>query len=728
MKNTMSSTPRRSPRALLHRRLPRLLVGAGAIALLSLGVPAATATSSVAGAASAAPAATFHLTPSGASVTMVGTSKWTPTQVAGPSGATASAPSAALPATRAAVLAASPRVPDVATVTARSSTLASAIGSPGRGTHGRGHVGTGPSAGPPGSVSGATAGLADVAGINAYDQGLLHPIYKTGVPQPLPGVDIEPPDQGLCAGNGVVMEVNNMVMQLFTASTMQPLSSNGMALENLFDAPEVFGSGKTGTLSVQGDPRCYYDPQSNRWFASQIWLTEVDGSSTFGWAGEFVAVSETTAPSGAWHVYFIPDQYNANGIDGCNNLGATTLPNATHPTGPANPCYGDQPLLGVDANAVFIETNEYTFAGKKPLGGVATEYALSKQDLVNGTASPIYWGHLGDTITRPGAGTCPFNTPAYGQATSVICPWYSIVPAVSDGAYVTATTGTFYAMSGVTFSTSGGHQVALWTFTNTDAVTTGGPQVTGSVTVTTTVAYAEPPTSAVKGTVTSTEELVPQAQGPHPLGSLWKTLTGATPIKWPSGEGMVASNTDRVTTAAYDPANGSVWAALNTATTAAGSQQAGIAWFRVTPSGAGASLAATDVASGYLSAPAVNDFFPSLAFTGTGQGVLDYALMGRGYFPSTGYSLVGPNGPTATLHIARTGAGPEDGFAEYTATYGRPRWGDYSTALATGSTFYFAAEMVNQSCTVKQFKATFTCGGTRDIEANWGTSVNKLPG
>ncbi len=708
----------------MKNKLGGLLIGGGALVLAVLGIPAPTVIASAQSLSSRgqaeATAQTFTLTNSGARVTVVGTSAWAPTAPAGT--ATAPAPVGSTVLTATAAKAALPKIPDLGGTPRSTAPLAGGDGNGGSGStgtgseHGNGRhhgngKGQGEGTGAPGTVSGATSGLTSIAGSNAYDQGLLHPTYKTGVAQPLPGIDIEPPDQGLCSGNGYVMEVNNMVVQMYNSSSMTPLSAHGMALEKLFNAPEVFGGAGTGTLSVQGDPRCYFDPQTNRWFASQIWLTEIGASAQFGWAGEFVAVSTSPVPTGSWHVYFIPDQFNAQGVDHCNTT--------------TNPCFGDQPLLGVNGNAVFISANEYTLAGKYPVGGVAAEYALSKSDLIAGIASPIYWNHLGDTVAQPGNPTCPFNTASKtGQPTQVICPWYSIVPAASDGAYVTRTGGTFYAMSSTTFTTGGSHGVALWQFTNTDAVTTGGAHVTGAVTVATTVAYAEPPHFTVHGLHTASESLAVQKLGPHPLGTLWKTVSGSTPIAWPTGEGMVATNTDRITTAAYDPANGTVWGALNTA--APGQTTAAVAWFGVNPHGAGSDLRLTGVRSGFLWAAGVSDFFPSIAFTNRGAGVMDYAIMGSSLFPSTGYSLMGQNGPDNTLRIARQGAGPEDGFTEYTATYNRPRWGDYSTAVATGGTFFFAAEMVNQTCTVTQFQATFTCGGTRDIQANWGTSVNRL--
>ena len=704
-------------RSRMQRSIVSLVVGASAVVLAAVAIPPVVAT---AGAQTPPTVQTFTLTPTGATVTLLGTTSWTPTAPAGPASTIETGGTHPLSG----VTASAAHVPDAGIYGQRGETIAATPGS--RGALGEKHGPTGHLTTVTGTpVSGPTAGLAAVDGTTAYDQGVLHPRYLTHTAQPLPGVDVEPPDQGLCAGNGYVMEVNNMVAQVFSSSTMRPVSTYGMALEKLFGTPEVFGGTGGGTFSVQGDPRCYYDPSSNRWFASQLWLTEVDGSPTFGWAGAFVAVSTTTSPLGSWRVYFVPDQFDAMAVDGCNNKPLTTLPpptkaGTTHLSGYANPCFGDQPLLGVNGDAVFISVNEYSLYTATGPGGVATEYVLSKADLLAGTPSPIYWGHLGDTVTRPGASTtCPFGSPA-----AVHCPWYSIVPAVSDGAYVTSTAGTFYSLSAVTFTTTGGSRVAVWQFTNTDAVTTGGAHVTGAVRVVTTVPYTEPPFAS-------------QRSGPTPLGASWEklvdqrdaasTLPPRYPHPTPLPEGPIATNTDRMTTAAYDPATGALWGGLDTGLTTTNSAAAGVLWVTATPSGSGSSLTAAGVSSGYLAAKGADIQFPSIGFTTAGAGVMDYSLSGSAYYPSTAYSLMTSTGP-AGVHMASPGAGPQDGFTEYTAAYGRPRWGDYSTALATGSTFFFASEKIDQSCSPGQFKATFTCGGTRDLTANWGTGVIRLPG
>ena len=54
---------------------------------------------------------------------------------------------------------------------------------------------------------------------------------------------------------------------------------------------------------------------------------------------------------------------------------------------------------------------------------------------------------------------------------------------------------------------------------------------------------------------------------------------------------------------------------------------------------------------------------------------------------------------------------------------GVERWGDYGAAVAAADgSIWFAAETINQSCTLATFVADTTCGGTRTILANWGCS------
>src|ERR1035437_9691659 len=131
-----------------------------------------------------------------------------------------------------------------------------------------------------------------------------------------------PPDQGMCAGHGFVLEMINVSMAVYSTTGTQltvPASVNAF-----------FGADPNTTF--RSDPRCYYDTPTQRWFAS---ITNVYNSTT-GRSNLFLAVSLTSDPRGAFYIYSIDT--TDDGLNGTpNNPGCTTT------------CFGDQPLLGADA-------------------------------------------------------------------------------------------------------------------------------------------------------------------------------------------------------------------------------------------------------------------------------------------------------------------------------------------------------------------------------------------
>ena len=525
------------------------------------------------------------------------------------------------------------------------------------------------------AVGGATGGLVSTPGLNAYDQGVTHPVNGS-----LPGVDVEPSDQGICASSTATMEMNNDVVGVFEGPRLTLVKV--APLEHLFQTPEIFGYGGDGSNSVQGDPRCFYDNSTGRWYASQLWL-DLNDATSFGSAGTFLAVSQSSNPTGKWNVYFIPDLSNQTGTATCT-------------TSYYNPCFGDQPLLGVDANSVQISTNEYSIYHYYP-NGQSNYYFLSKSALDNGAPSvPVWWNAIGADVATPGVGG----------------PWYSIVPAQSpSGDYLSSYGGTSYALSSLDFIGTGDNRIAEWAFTNTSAVDSGGSSSIGIYEVTLASGdYGAPP-------------LAVQKSGPTPLGDVWNGPGGlALP------EGRIQTNDDRMTTAAFDPSTGALVGALNTGSTQLGVSYAGVAYFVVTPALDSSGLTTSNVRTGYLSPTGADAFFPAVAITPSGRGVINYVMSGTSYYPSTAYSLVTSGDQVdSAVRVAALGAGPADGYTEYqhlnTPYYG-PRWGDYSGAQVVGNSVVFASEMVNQTCTDAQFAADFTCGGTRDLFANWGTSVN----
>src|SRR5260370_41627423 len=80
---------------------------------------------------------------------------------------------------------------------------------------------------------------------------------------------VEPPDQGLCAGNGFILESTNDVLDVFDASGNQLL---GVTDLNSFYgyAPAVVRHVLNGPPAKFGpsvtDPSCLFDVASQRWF------------------------------------------------------------------------------------------------------------------------------------------------------------------------------------------------------------------------------------------------------------------------------------------------------------------------------------------------------------------------------------------------------------------------------------------------------------------------------
>src|SRR5579862_4326274 len=169
--------------------------------------------------------------------------------------------------------------------------------------------------------------------------------------------EFEPPDQGLCVGNGYVLEPVNSAYRIFT--------TNGKTLEGPTNVNDLFDLGSTQFTS---DPRCYYDPATNTWFATILFLS--GGEAVDGKSSQLeIAVNSSGNPENLWTQYEV-DTTNAGG-NGC-------------------PCFGDQPTLGIDQDNLYVTTNEFSILGPQFNG--AQVYAFSKSDLVAGV--PVHFAHF----------------------------------------------------------------------------------------------------------------------------------------------------------------------------------------------------------------------------------------------------------------------------------------------------------------------------------------------
>jgi hypothetical protein len=486
---------------------------------------------------------------------------------------------------------------------------------------------------------------------------------------------IEPPDQGLCAGNGYVVETVNDVIRVF--------DTGGNPLTGVEDMNTFFGLAAAidrAHGNIRGpflsDPRCYFDRQTQRWFVSE--LMEDSGGNTGATGRNFnlIAVSQTSHPTGAFTVF----QYDVTD-DGLNGT-----PNHAN-----CPCFGDQPLIGTDAFGFYQTTNEFNNPGTAFNG--AQVYAISKASLVAAAGST--------TATLPAV--------VHIDASQQLVPFgglsYSLQPATSpqgqnDDQNPSADKGVEYFLSALQFVDTFDNRIAVWALTNTKSLDLHSPNLHLLFDVISSETYGQPNPAVQKA-------------GETPLGDS---------LIPPESEELLNTNDDRMNQVVL--VNGTLYGAVNSLLSVGGADHQGIAWFAVQPSLNGSKLKGKMVAQGYVAVAGEDVFFPSIALNSEGNGVMAFSLSGADRFPSAAYVTMDQEGASESIHIAGAGQDPEDGFSGYTQFNGlQPpniaRWGDYSAAVADGDRLWFAAEYIPKACS----GLTVPC---RTVNANWGTFVSAL--
>jgi hypothetical protein len=478
---------------------------------------------------------------------------------------------------------------------------------------------------------------------------------------------LEPPDQGLCAGNGFVVEPVNDVIRVF--------DTRGNAVAGVEDLNTFFGlatqiNRTTGVIGpFLSDPKCYFDRETQRWFVSI--LMQDNGSNPGATFRNFnmLAVSRTSNPTGEFVVF----QYDVTD-DGLNGT----------PSHPGCPCFGDQPLLGADRFGVYQTTNEFGdfFNG-------AQIYAISKRGLVAAAESS----------------SAPLPVVVHIDASQELVPFgglsYSIQPATSptgnsdenDG---NVKTGVEFFLSALQFVDTFDNRIAVWALTNSRSLDSASPNVNLLFDVITSETYGQP-------------DPANQLAGEIPLG----TSVG-------NPEEFIATNDDRMNQTVFS--KGLLFAGVNSKLSVGGADQTGIAWFGVRPSLHGSSLKGHVEKQGYVALAGNNAFYPSLGLNGDGDGVIAFSISGNDFFPSAAYKVMNSGQAGRQVRIAGAGQDPDDGFTGYPAEVGGDgvaRWGDYSAAVADGGNIWFASEYIPKQCST----LTLPC---RTLLANWGTFVAKI--
>jgi hypothetical protein len=476
---------------------------------------------------------------------------------------------------------------------------------------------------------------------------------------------LEPPDQALCVGGDYVVESVNDAIATYSKAGAQLTAPE--ALNQFYNLKPAIDR----TTGVYGDftsdPKCIYDSADGGHFiVSILQAGQVSTNGHFdGTGGVYLAVSKTADPTGAWNVYHF-DTFNDGGV--C-------------------PCLGDQPLIGADANGVYITTNSFPFFQNGFNG--AQVYAMSKAQLEQGAASV-------SIVNVPVTAPADFN----GGLPYSLQP-AKTVPGAQDA------TNTEYFLSALDFNATLDNRIAVWTLTGTDTLGSSTPSLSLTGTTLPSEVYGQPPAAQQS------------SAGAFPLrdGLVQTDLYG---IQFDNGKyhtELLNSNDDRMNEVVFD--GHKLYGAVNTVVkTANGPTLNGVAWFVVDPS------TAKVTKQGYLSVNQENLMFPAFGVNKDGKGAIGVTIVGTDMHPSTAYAMFDGSkfGP---LHISFTGPVADDGFTGYeallpNATVGRKpgtqkgvaRWGDYgATAVDSDGSIWLANE---------------TTSLTRTLLANWGTQITHV--
>jgi hypothetical protein len=480
---------------------------------------------------------------------------------------------------------------------------------------------------------------------------------------------IEPPDQGLCVGNGYVLEAVNLVVGLRDAATNQRIPNTVVGLNTFFGLP--YSINRSVTPPVRGpftsDPKCLYDSDTKRFFVTILKETVSPTSgAALGPTAVLIAVSKTSDPLQGFTVFSV-DTTN----DGSNGT----------PSNPNCPCLPDQPLIGMDKNGLFISTNEFPLFVNGFNG--AQIYGISKQKLA---AAASNGSSALPPVSYVNAGALP--VPAEDQAVGGI--WYTVQPAVTppnkpgNSGNSEKLKGVQYFLSALEFAGEPDDRVALWAMSNTDSLQDAVPDVKLQVSVIkTNTSYVSPPRSTQK----------PSSATPAPR--------------------KIDGGDDRMQQVVE--VDNTVYGSLTTAIGDPASPLSGIAYWGIKPQWQNGKLTGSVRTQGYVSVAGNYLQRPSVAMNHEGKGLIVFSLIGPDYYPSAAY--VGFNkqfGAQGPVYVVGAGVAPDIGFSG--ASGGRQRWGDYSAAVDEAGNIWAAAEYIP----VVSFPAPAQL-------ANWGTYVFKMP-
>jgi hypothetical protein len=452
-----------------------------------------------------------------------------------------------------------------------------------------------------------------------------------------PASPITPPDQGLCAGHDANLAGDPSVIWEPVNLVAQETTRNGRPLSPIETGPTLWQDPFSS-----GDIRCLYDPSTQSFYFTEIGFPVATGPA--------------------------PDDNNTTAdVVVMNRHGVAAYQFDTSLGGPSvGDCFGDQPKVGFDNNALVISTDEFCNPTESNFEG-AIALVISKSQLV----------HEDSTV----------NDAVLGPVSLAGNPVTGLDPAINTGS------GTEYLVNSVPFLADGnnnplGNTLGLWTLRNTASVTTGvgSPTLTSKVLPSENYAFPVPATSTGDGsTFTDGQFTITSETALNPDDS---RISG--PVNVTGGRGGLR-----------------LWTALDAAVIPArdSTPRDGAAWFEIDP----ARQRIVDqgnvaVRGAYLLYPAMD--------ARAGVAGLTFTVTSATINPAIAFTTLGSRFVTELV----PGTSPHQSFSD-SPPFNSSRWGDYSFAVPDpdGPGMWFATEYIPPKA-------------DQAVDDNWGTYVFELNG
>jgi hypothetical protein len=446
---------------------------------------------------------------------------------------------------------------------------------------------------------------------------------------------VTPPDQGLCVGKDTTLKGDPDAVWEPVNLAAQETNKAGAVLRPAVDLGTLYQDPFFG-----GDPRCLYDPASKTFYFTDIGFPVATGPAD--------DANNTTVDVAVMNVHGVAEYQFDTSLGG--------------------QCFGDQPKVGFDNDALVVATDQYCGSDEADYEGAAI-VAISKSQLA--------------------AEATTVNDDVLGPVSIAGNPITGLDPAISTGS------GTEYFVDSTSFIGAAdtpappARDLGFSTLTDTASVTTGHGQPRLASKVVPSEEYAAPVPATSTG------------------DSSTSTLPDGTVVTAETALAQDDQRTSGPVNVTRDPAGGlDLWTNVDTALTPRGDNATrdGSAWFEIS------TARQRVIAQGYTAVKGAYLIYPAIEALPHGPVVQVFTITSSKLNPSIAYNELGSGAVTTLV----TGAGPHVSFSD--DAFDESRWGDYSMAVPDpdGSGIWLATEYIPPAA-------------DQDPQDNWGTYVFELP-